>query len=141
MPPCCRLPQVVLLPVVAGAAVNTAFPKQVASLAPLSALSAVVLIALICGSVMAQNAAAVLAAGPQLLGAVAALHAGGFFAGYAISRALGIPERAARTNSIEVGMQVCARWLTAHLVPPSLCRPGRPDICDKTIGRLCTASD
>jgi predicted Na+-dependent transporter len=68
--------QVVLLPVVVGAALNTAFPKQIARLAPLSALSAVVLIALICGSVMAQNAAAALQAGPQLLLAVFALHAG-----------------------------------------------------------------
>lgn len=51
-------------------------PLQVAALAPLSALSAVVLIALICGSVMAQNAAAVMQAGPQLLAAVFVLHAG-----------------------------------------------------------------
>ncbi|EFN59635.1 hypothetical protein CHLNCDRAFT_10632, partial [Chlorella variabilis] len=97
--------QVVLVPVLLGAALNTAFPKQVAALAPLSALSAVVLIALICGSVMAQNAAAVMQAGPQLLAAVFVLHAGGFFLGYALSKLLGIPERAARTNSIEVGMQ------------------------------------
>jgi BASS family bile acid:Na+ symporter len=69
--------QVVLLPVIAGAALNTAFPKQVTALGPLSALSAVVLIALICGSVMAQNAADVIAAGPKLLACVFALHAGG----------------------------------------------------------------
>lgn len=49
---------------------------QVAALAPLSALSAVVLIALICGRVMAENAAAVVQAGPRLLAAVFALHAG-----------------------------------------------------------------
>ena len=120
-------------------------------LAPFSALSAVVLIALICGSVVAQNAAAVVQAGPKLLAAIFLLHAGeawlhchanilgstsrllderrsgvllhfcatanlscsspprhavpcagGFFFGYALSRAVGIPERAARTNSIEV---------------------------------------
>ncbi|KAL4428699.1 hypothetical protein ABPG77_009805 [Micractinium sp. CCAP 211/92] len=109
--------QVVLLPVVLGAAINSAFPKQVAALAPLSALSAVVLIALICGRVMAENAAAVLQAGPQLLTSVFALHACGFFFGYALSRALGIPERAARTNSIEVGMQnsaLGAVLATAH---------------------------
>lgn len=61
---------------VVGAAINTAFPRQVAALAPLSALSAVVLIALICGSVVAQNAAAVLQAGPRLLAAIFVLHAG-----------------------------------------------------------------
>ncbi|PRW60740.1 putative sodium metabolite cotransporter chloroplastic [Chlorella sorokiniana] len=97
--------QVVLLPVLVGAAINTFFHKQVEVLAPFSALSAVVLIALICGSVVAQNAAAVVQAGPKLLAAIFLLHAGGFFFGYALSRAVGIPERAARTNSIEVGMQ------------------------------------
>ncbi|PSC74970.1 putative sodium metabolite cotransporter chloroplastic [Micractinium conductrix] len=109
--------QVVLAPVVVGAAINSAFPEQVATLGPLSALSAVLLIALICGSVMAQNAAAVLQAGPQLLAAVFALHAGGFFFGYALSKVLGLPERAARTNSIEVGMQnsaLGAVLATAH---------------------------
>lgn len=45
-------------------------------LAPFSALSAVVLIALICGSVVAQNAAAVVQAGPKLLAAIFLLHAG-----------------------------------------------------------------
>lgn len=50
-------------------------PPQVAALAPLSALSAVVLIALICGRVVAENAAAVVQAGPQLLASVFALHA------------------------------------------------------------------
>jgi len=41
----------------------------------------------------------------RLLGAICALHAGGFGLGYAVSRAVGVPERQARTNSIEVGMQ------------------------------------
>jgi len=40
--------------------------------------------------------------------------AGGFFFGYALSRALGLPERAARTNSIEVG------WLW---LPPAAAFP------------------
>ena len=50
--------------------------SQVEVLAPFSALSAVVLIALICGSVVAQNAAAVVQAGPKLLAAIFLLHAG-----------------------------------------------------------------
>lgn len=97
--------QVVLVPVVAGAALNQAFPKEVQACSPLAALSAVLLIAAICGSVIAQNAAAALEAGPRLLAAIAALHGGGFLLGYLFSRGLGLPERAARTNSIEVGMQ------------------------------------
>ena len=69
--------QVVLLPVLVGAGLNGAFPRAVSAFAPLSAVSAVALIALIVGSVMAANAAAALTAGPQLLAAVAILHAGG----------------------------------------------------------------
>lgn len=97
--------QVVLVPVVAGAALNHKFPRVMEALAPFSALLAVLMVALVCASVMAANAAAVLAAGPQLLISVFVLHAGGFALGYGASRAFGLPENAARTNSIEVGMQ------------------------------------
>jgi BASS family bile acid:Na+ symporter len=97
--------QVVLLAVLAGAALNSAFPGAVRRAAPAAALSAVLLIATICGSVIAQNAGAARAAGPRLLAAVAALHAGGFALGYAASKGLGAPETTARTTSIEVGMQ------------------------------------
>ena len=109
--------QVVLLPVLLGAALNQTFPKQVERLAPISALSAVLLIAFICGSVIASNAAAVAAAGPKLLLAVALLHSGGFALGYTLSKVLGMPEKVARTNSIEVGMQnsaLGALLATAH---------------------------
>lgn len=57
-----------------------------AALAPLSALSAVLLIALICGSVVAQNAAAVLQAGPQLLASIFLLHAGGWALGLGLGQ-------------------------------------------------------
>jgi BASS family bile acid:Na+ symporter len=114
--------QVVLLPVLLGAALNQTFPKQVERLAPLSALSAVLLIAAICGSVIAQNASAVASAGPRLLLAVAILHAGGFALGYGLSKVVGMPEKVARTNSIEVGMQnsaLGALLATSHF-------PGNP---------------
>lgn len=97
--------QVVLLPVIAGTALNQAFPEQVSRTAPLAALSAVILIALICGSVMAQSATSVLSAGHRLLGAVVTLHAGGFALGYLCSKALRCPEAVAKTAAIEVGMQ------------------------------------
>lgn len=67
---------VVLAPVALGAVLNTLFPRAIAALAPLSALSAVVLIALICGSIVGANAGAVLAAGFRLVVAVMALHSG-----------------------------------------------------------------
>uniref|UniRef100_A0A1D2A3A2 Uncharacterized protein n=1 Tax=Auxenochlorella protothecoides TaxID=3075 RepID=A0A1D2A3A2_AUXPR len=109
--------QVVLGPVLLGTALNSCFPRAVAAVAPACALSAVAVIALICGRVIAANAAAVLAAGPRLLLAVAALHGLGFALGYFLSRLVGVPERAARTNSIEVGMQnsaLGAVLATAH---------------------------
>ncbi len=64
------------MPVLFGAYLNSTFPKTVARLAPASALLAVLVVALICASVMGANASAVLSAGPALLGAVVALHAG-----------------------------------------------------------------
>lgn len=97
--------QVVLLPVIIGCALNQAFPRFVSKISPLSALSAVFLVAFICGRVMAENSSAVLSAGIPLLASVLALHAGGFLLGYFVSKFLGVKESAARTNSIEVGMQ------------------------------------
>jgi predicted Na+-dependent transporter len=46
--------------------------------------------------------------GFQIISAVFVLHSSGFFLGYTISKALGLPERICRTNSIEVGMQSSA---------------------------------
>ena len=97
--------QVVLLPVIIGCALNQAFPRFVAKISPLSALTAVFLVAFICGRVMAENSTAVLSAGFPLLFSVFALHSGGFLLGYMASKLLGGPESVARTNSIEVGMQ------------------------------------
>lgn len=97
--------QVVLVPVILGAALNQFFPRAVKQTAPFAPLVAVIAVVLILGSVMAQNAAAVTLAGPRLVGAIITLHAGGFAFGYGISKLAGLPEKAARTNSIEVGMQ------------------------------------
>ena len=98
--------QVVLLPVLLGCVFNQLFPRVVSRITPFSTLSAVVLVACICGRVMADNSVSVMAAGIKLVLGIFALHAGGFFLGYAVSKyMLGVPEKAARTNSIEVGMQ------------------------------------
>lgn len=97
--------QVVLVPVILGAALNQKFPRAVRTTAPYMPLVAVVAVVLIVASVMAQNAAAVTLAGPRLIAAILTLHTGGFVLGYGVSRLAGLPEKAARTNSIEVGMQ------------------------------------
>lgn len=97
--------QIVLIPVLVGCALNQSFPRTMAKMAPFSAFGAVILIAVLCGRIMADNSASLLSAGWSLLCSVFALHAGGFLLGYLVSKAVGVKESAARTNSIEVGMQ------------------------------------
>jgi bile acid:Na+ symporter, BASS family len=65
----------------------------------------VLVIALVCGSIIGQNAAAVRESGPRLLLAIVLVHATGFAVGYGFARALRLPVVAARTISIETGMQ------------------------------------
>lgn len=114
--------QVVLLPVLGGMALNTFFPKQVAKASVVSPLIASLTVALICASVIAKNATTVLAAGPNLLGALLLLHTGGFLLGYLGARTLKLSERTARTMSIEVGMQnsaLGASLAMLHFLPES----------------------
>ena len=51
--------QVVILPVAAGVAVNRFFPRTVSHILPVAPLVSVLVIALICGSIIGQNATAV----------------------------------------------------------------------------------
>lgn len=97
--------QVVLLPVALGAFLNHSFPAAVRRIAPFSPLICVATVALLVGSIIGNQAVFVKQASWSLLAAVVTLHAGGFLLGYLVSRAAGAPEKAARTNSIEVGMQ------------------------------------
>ena len=62
-------------------------------------------IAMIVAGVLAQNAPVLREAGARLLAALMLLHGGGFFLGWAVSRCLRQTATAARTISIEVGMQ------------------------------------
>lgn len=97
--------QVVVLPVAAGVAVNRWLPGVVRRVLPIAPLVSVVTIALVCASVIGQNAGAVRAAGPRLLGAVVLLHAIGFAVGWIWARVFGFDHTVARTIAIEVGMQ------------------------------------
>jgi BASS family bile acid:Na+ symporter len=97
--------QVVVLPVAAGVVVNRLAPRAVAAVLPVAPLVSVVAIALVCASIIGQNAASVRAAGLRLVAAVAAVHALGFGVGYLAGRWLGQGPAVARTISIEVGMQ------------------------------------
>ncbi|KAL4421111.1 hypothetical protein ABPG77_001506 [Micractinium sp. CCAP 211/92] len=106
--------QIVLLPVLAGVAIREVVPAAVAPLRPLCTLAGAALLALSLGSyiaiasayVAATGAAAVArAAWPRLLAAVTAWHAAGFALGYALPRALGLPEAAARSHAIQTGQR------------------------------------
>jgi BASS family bile acid:Na+ symporter len=97
--------QVVVLPVVAGMAVNRWLPGAVQRVLPIAPLVSVVTIALVCASIVGQNAAAIRSSGTQLLLAVVMLHAIGFGVGYLFARMFGYDRTISRTISIEVGMQ------------------------------------
>jgi BASS family bile acid:Na+ symporter len=97
--------QVVVLPVAAGVAINRFLPRVVKGVLPVAPLVSVVMIALVCASIVGQNAAAIRTSGLRLLAAVAVVHAVGFGVGYAFARLFGYERSVSRTVSIEVGMQ------------------------------------
>jgi BASS family bile acid:Na+ symporter len=72
---------------------------------PFAPLVSVILIALVCGSIIGQNAAAVRTSGVWLLAAVTTLHAGGFALGRLVGLVIGYPPAVGRAIAIEVGMQ------------------------------------
>jgi Predicted Na+-dependent transporter len=97
--------QVVVAPVLIGAWLNHRAPALVRRTRLALPLLSVIVIALICASVIGSSASAVKTAALPLLGAVFALHAGGFALGYLAARVTGWDIVTARTVSIEVGMQ------------------------------------
>ncbi|XXG46674.1 hypothetical protein AAC387_Pa02g1460 [Persea americana] len=97
--------QVVLAPVLFGAFLNQYFHSVVKVVSPIMPPIAVSVVAILCGSAIAQNASGILQSGGQVVLGCFALHASGFFLGYVLSRMLGIDVSSSRTVSIEVGMQ------------------------------------
>ena len=97
--------QVVLAPVLAGLLLHHQAPRLAAFILPAGPIMSVLVISLIVGSIIGQNATAIFAHGGQLLLAVSLLHGGGFFLGYIVGRLSGFDLGVARTLSIEVGMQ------------------------------------
>ena len=112
--------KVVLLPVALGVFLNEYFPKLCQQVSRWTPFASVVLVSLICGGVVSNNAAmwttgaaaAAVAGGGALslpmliLLAVCLTHTLGFTAGYLVpKKVFGLPERTARTVSIETGMQ------------------------------------
>ena len=97
--------QIVVVPVLIGVLCNWRFPRKVSALVRFSPAVSVVAIIFIAGSIVAQSAASVLAHAGQVALAVLLVHLLGFGLGYFFARRLGFSAIAARTISIEVGMQ------------------------------------
>lgn len=107
---CAATTKVVLAPILVGMSLNARLPGLCRFISRFTPFASVVLVALICGGVVSQNAVSVggaTGAGvATALKSVLLLHSIGFLAGYLIPRkVLGFDERTSRTVSIETGMQ------------------------------------
>lgn len=108
---CVATARVVLLPVLLGMVVNARAPQLADKISRFTPFCSVILVSIICGGVVAENASLFLSkttAGlvPLLITAVMGLHCIGFLAGYLVPRwVLRFTERTSRTISIETGMQ------------------------------------
>lgn len=96
---------VVLVPVVAGVALNRIFPVVTARIAVISPIASVIGVVLIVGAIIARSKSLIIEHAGVLLLALLALHATGFALGFILSRWLGLGVAEQRTCSIEVGMQ------------------------------------
>lgn len=96
---------IVLVPVVLGTLLNRLFPRVAERVNAVLPLVAIVLVILIVGGIVGGAKAQIAQHAGVLLLATFLLHAVGFVLGYVLARALGLEEIAARTISIEVGMQ------------------------------------
>jgi BASS family bile acid:Na+ symporter len=97
--------QVVVLPVIAGLAMRHWLPDITRAVLPVAPAVAVLTITVIVASIIGAGRDDILSAGLRMVFAVFALHASGFLVGYVLSRLTGADVAAARTISIEVGMQ------------------------------------
>lgn len=97
--------QVVVLPVLIGVFLNWRFPRQVSSAARFAPAVSVTAIIFIAGGIVAQSAASVLEHAGRVALAVLVVHLFGFAIGYLVARRLRQSVVAARTISIEIGMQ------------------------------------
>jgi bile acid:Na+ symporter, BASS family len=129
---CAATAKVVLAPVLLGMFVNAKAPNLSQRVSRFTPFSSVVLVALICGGVVAQNAALLrhhLNLLPPIVVSVVLLHTIGFAMGYWIPRRVfQTSDQTARTISIETGMQNSALAVVlARSIPtagPLACVPG-----------------
>ncbi|MBA4148110.1 MAG: bile acid:sodium symporter family protein [Verrucomicrobia bacterium] len=97
--------KIVVAPVLIGLMLSHRFPGTVKRILPLAPLVSVITIALICASIVGQNAERIREHAGVLLLAIFCLHSLGFLLGYSFARFFGYDRMIRRTISIEVGMQ------------------------------------
>jgi bile acid:Na+ symporter, BASS family len=100
-----NMASIVLVPVLLGTALNTAFPRAAARIGAGLPLVAIILVILIVGGIVGGAKAQIASHAGVLLAATFLLHACGFALGYVLARLLGLGLAEARTVSVEVGMQ------------------------------------
>jgi bile acid:Na+ symporter, BASS family len=129
---CTATAQVVLLPVLLGMLVNARAPNLASTISRFTPFFSVMLVALICGGVVSENASLLMSTSagllPLIVSVVLGLHCLGFLVGYLVPKfGLRLGEKTSRTISIETGMQnsalavVLARSIGA---PPIASLPG-----------------
>lgn len=135
--------QVVILPIIAGVLLNRYCKHYTEKILPAAPLTAVIFITLIVASIVGGGRDLILESGLKLLAAVFCLHAGGFLLGYAASKMIHRDEAAARTISIEVGMQnsglgvVLAKQNFPH--PAAAIPSAISSVCHSLLGSLLAA--
>ncbi len=133
--------RVVVIPVLVGMVLHQLLPRQVERVQGIAPVVSVFTVALICASIVGQNAKTLIEHAGILLLAVILLHCGGFSLGYLISRLLGYERLTAQTVSIEVGMQnsgLGAVLARGHFADPSTAVPSAlSSVIHSVIGSLC----
>lgn len=96
---------IVLIPVIAGTALNRLFPRAAAAVSGVLPLVAILLVIWIVGGIVGGAKAQIAEHAGVLLLATLLLHLLGFSLGYGLARLFGLTGAEQRTVSIEVGMQ------------------------------------
>ena len=97
--------QVVLVPVLAGVALNALAGQRIEKVTPVTPLISALGIALIVAGIIAANADKLLESGLAVLAVVVIHNAAGIAAGYGIARACGLDYAKVSAVAIEVGLQ------------------------------------
>lgn len=96
---------IVLVPVLAGVALNSAFGNKLQAIKKIAPLVSVIVIVLIVGAIIGKTQDLIAENALQLLPAIFLVHTLGFALGYGWGWLFKMSERERRTFSIEVGMQ------------------------------------